>query len=143
MRPGSLSTKLDINLYETERLNQMVRQFGQWHGVPDEAVFVISLSLDELVTNIVVHASKRDPKAHEILLRLHIENQEMKAEIEDDGCAFNPLEMPELDLETSLKDREIGGMGIHLARTLMDCIHYSRIGRRNRLTLTKRVASQP
>jgi serine/threonine-protein kinase RsbW len=140
MRPGSLSTKFDINLYETERLNQMVRQFGEWHGVPLDAVFVVSLSLDELVTNIVVHAGKKDPRAQEIVLRLKTVNKEVQVELEDDGCAFNPLELPEPDLNAALQDRDPGGLGIHLARTLMDCIHYSRVGRRNLLTLTKRVA---
>ena len=140
MRTGSLSTKLDVNLYESERLNQMERLFGKWHQMPDDAVFKISLSIDELVTNIVVHGSCSDPRAHEIVLRLSISNREVHAEIEDDGRAFNPLEAPAPDINAALNDRDPGGMGIHLARTLMDHIHYRRIGHRNILTLTKRVA---
>ncbi|TLD71444.1 ATP-binding protein [Phragmitibacter flavus] len=140
MRTGSLSTKLDVNLYETERLNQMVRQFGKWHQMPDDAVFKISLSIDELVTNIVMHGGRKEPRAHEIVLRLTISNREVHAEIEDDGRAFNPLDAPTPDISASLFERNAGGMGIHLARTLMDAIHYSRIGQRNILTLTKRVA---
>ncbi len=140
MKQGSLSTILDVNLYETERLNQMVREFGHWHNVPEDAVFMVSLSLDELVTNIVVHAGKRDPRAHEIILRLKTEIGQVLAEIEDDGCAFNPLEIPIPNTCASLQDRDPGGLGIHLARSFMDQILYSRVGRRNVLKMTKRVA---
>ena len=139
MRNGSFTTVLDVNLVETERLHQMIEQFGLWHGVPEEAVFVVSLSLDELVTNIVVHASRCDPHTKNIALRLHVADQEVRAELEDDGCAFNPLEMPAPDLGAPLNDREPGGLGIHLARTLVDCIQYRRVGHWNRLTLTKRL----
>jgi len=139
MRTGSLSTKLDVNLYETGRLNQMVQQFGKWHQMPEDAVFQISLSIDELVSNIVMHGSLSQPQAHEIILRLTISNREIHAEIEDDGRAFNPLEAPEPDIDAPLQERSIGGMGILLAKRLMDAMHYSRIGCRNVITLTKRV----
>jgi serine/threonine-protein kinase RsbW len=118
----------------------MVRHFGKEHGVSDDTVFVINLSLDELVTNIVVHAGNRDPKAREIMLRMSINNAEVRVEIEDDGTAFNPLDIPKPDLNAPLQDRDPGGLGIHLARSLMDGIRYSRVGRRNLLTLTKRIA---
>jgi len=131
--------KLDVNLDETGRLNQLVRHFGKEHGVSDVNVFVINLSLDELVTNIVVHAGSRDPKAREIVLRMSINNSEVRVEIEDDGSAFNPLDIPAPNLEASLQDRDPGGLGIHLARSLMDGIRYSRVGPRNVLTLTKRI----
>ncbi len=139
MRPSTLSTKLDVNLDETGRLNQLVRHFGKEHGVPDDTVFVINLSIDELVTNIVIHAGSRDPKAREIVLRMSINNSEVSIELEDDGSAFNPLDIPTPNLNASLQDRDPGGLGIHLARSLMDGIRYSRVGRRNVLTLTKRI----
>jgi anti-sigma regulatory factor (Ser/Thr protein kinase) len=139
MRRVSFSTLLDVDLYETERLNQMVRQFGMWHGLPEDAVFVVGLSLDELVTNIVVHAGSRDPQAKQIKLSMKLNKQEVLVEIEDDGCEFNPLELPSPDLDAPLQNREPGGLGIHLARSFMDGICYKRIGCCNRLTLTKRI----
>ncbi len=139
MHPNTLSTKFDVNLDETGRLNQMVRHFGKENGMSEKTVFVINLSLDELVTNIVVHAGSRDPKAREIFLRMSINNAEVRVEIEDDGSAFNPLDIPTPNLATPLQDRDPGGLGIHLARSLMDGIRYNRVGRRNVLTLTKRI----
>ena len=140
MRPGSLSTKLHVHLGETELVSKIVREFGQWHGVPEEALFVVNLSLDELVTNIVTHSPKQPPPAREILLRLSTVQGELCAELEDDGGAFNPLTLPTPDIDAPLEERSPGGLGIHLVRSLMDQVNYERIGRRNRLTMTKKVA---
>ncbi|MEQ9575215.1 MAG: ATP-binding protein, partial [Rhodospirillales bacterium] len=50
---------------------------------------------------------------------------------------FNPLEMPDPDVEAALEDREIGGLGIFLARQMMDVIRYRRADGFNCLTLVK------
>ena len=140
MRPGSLSTKLHVQLGEAQLVGRIVREFGQWHDVPEAALFMINLSLDEVVTNIVTHSPKSPPGAKEILIRLTTENGEVSAEVEDDGAAFNPLKLPTPDIDAPLHDRSPGGLGIHLVRSLMDHVDYRRIGRRNRFTMTKKVA---
>ena len=140
MRPGSLSTKLHVRLGETQLVGKIVREFGQWHDVPEQALFVMNLSLDEVVTNIVTHSPKNPPGAKEILIRLSTEHGEVSAEVEDDGGAFNPLALPAPDIGAPLHERSAGGMGIHLVRSLMDHVGYQRIGRRNHFTMTKKVA---
>ena len=140
MRPGSLSTKLHVQLGETQLMGKIVREFGQWHDVPEEALFIINLSLDEVVTNIVTHSPNSPPGAREILIRLSTEHGEVSAEVEDDGGAFNPLNQPTPNIGASLHDRSPGGLGIHLVRSLMDHVNYRRIGRRNHFTMTKKVA---
>lgn len=140
MRSGSLSTKLHAKLGETQLVGRMVREFGHWHEVPADALFIINLSLDEVVTNIVTHSPKRPPGAREIFIRLSTHDGEVSAEVEDDGAAFNPLKLPPPDIAAPLRDRTPGGLGIHLVRTLMDHVNYRRIGRRNHFTMSKRVA---
>jgi serine/threonine-protein kinase RsbW len=140
MRPGSLSTKLHAKLGEAQLVGRMVREFGHWHEVPEEALFIVNLSLDEVVTNIVTHSPNSPPGAREILIRLSTRDGEVSAEVEDDGGAFNPLNLPVPDIAASLHDRSPGGLGIHLVRSLMDHVDYCRIGRRNRFTMTKKVA---
>jgi serine/threonine-protein kinase RsbW len=63
---------------------------------------------------------------------------ELKAEVEDDGQPFNPLEAPEVDTTKPLEERTIGGLGIHLVRKLMDGLDYQRQGDRNLLTMKKK-----
>ncbi len=140
MRPGSLSTKLLVQLGETQLVGRIVREFGEWHQIPEHAIFVMNLSLDEVVTNIVTHSANEPPAPQEILIRLSTANGSVSAEVEDDGGAFNPLKMPTPDIGAALQDRSPGGLGIHLVRSLMDHVDYQRIGCRNRFTMSKKVA---
>jgi anti-sigma regulatory factor (Ser/Thr protein kinase) len=55
--------------------------------------------------------------------------------ITDDGVPFNPLSMAAPRTDLALEDREIGGMGIHLVRNLVDDVSYHRRIDRNVLTL--------
>ncbi|MBQ1603678.1 MAG: ATP-binding protein, partial [Oscillospiraceae bacterium] len=45
------------------------------------------------------------------------------------------------DTSLAVEDREIGGLGIHLVRQLMDEIRYERVEGKNILTLVKKVAN--
>jgi anti-sigma regulatory factor (Ser/Thr protein kinase) len=55
--------------------------------------------------------------------------------ITDDGAPFNPLSLATPRTDQALEDREIGGMGIHLVRNLIDDVTYHRRIDRNVLTL--------
>ncbi len=57
--------------------------------------------------------------------------------IADDGVPFNPLGAEAPDIDASLEEREIGGLGIHLVRSLMDDVSYQRRIGKNVMTLVK------
>jgi anti-sigma regulatory factor (Ser/Thr protein kinase) len=73
-----------------------------------------------------------------IRVRLDVQPGEVKAEVQDDGQPFNPLEAAEVDTTKPLEERTIGGLGIHLVRKLMDGLEYQRQADRNLLILTKK-----
>jgi sigma-B regulation protein RsbU (phosphoserine phosphatase) len=77
------------------------------------------------LTNIVSYAF---PEAgeHEIdVIAEHMEER-LKITITDDGVPFNPFQEEKPELTSSLKERQIGGLGIHLVRNLMDECSYKR-----------------
>jgi anti-sigma regulatory factor (Ser/Thr protein kinase) len=57
--------------------------------------------------------------------------------VTDEGELFNPFRGEAPDTHTSLKEREIGGLGIHLARSVMDRVSHRRVAGRNVVTLLK------
>jgi anti-sigma regulatory factor (Ser/Thr protein kinase) len=57
--------------------------------------------------------------------------------VSDNGIPFDPTTKENADTTLSAEDREIGGLGIHLVRQLMDEIHYRREEDTNVLTLIK------
>jgi sigma-B regulation protein RsbU (phosphoserine phosphatase) len=59
--------------------------------------------------------------------------------ISDDGLPFNPLSAKAPDTKASLEDRDIGGLGIHLVRSMVDDVSYHRRIDKNVLTLVKQL----
>jgi serine/threonine-protein kinase RsbW len=56
--------------------------------------------------------------------------------IADSGSPFNVLSLPEPDTTLDATDRAVGGLGIHLIRTLCDSVSYRRENNRNILQMT-------
>jgi serine/threonine-protein kinase RsbW len=138
MHEGSITIRLPVDLKEIERLNRIVRLFGDLHEVPGRTLYAVNLALDEVVTNVVLHGFD-DPANQDVEARLVVKDGVISAEIEDSGRAFNPLDAPPPDLTANLDERALGGLGIHLVRSLMDKVDYRREGAKNVLTIRKRI----
>ena len=61
----------------------------------------------------------------------------------DDGVPFDPIAAKTPDTSAPLEQREIGGLGIHLVRNLIDEASYERKLGRNVLTLVKQLDRGP
>jgi sigma-B regulation protein RsbU (phosphoserine phosphatase) len=134
----SLFALLRNDLAELQRLNQLVTDFAESHGLPSELVFRVTLVLEEIITNVISYGYE-DEMEHEISVRLSWEDPDMKIEVEDDGRPFNPLEAPPPDMVKPLAERPVGGLGIHLVREMMDKLEYRRENDKNLLVLKTRV----
>jgi anti-sigma regulatory factor (Ser/Thr protein kinase) len=133
----SISVTLVNQLHEVERLSRLVETFGEAEGLGPEVVFSMNVALDEVVTNVIRYAHDDDGLQHPIVVRLALEEDVLTAQVEDDGRAFNPLQAPAPDIAAAIDERPIGGLGIHLARSLMSSVEYRREDGRNVLTMKK------
>lgn len=129
----SLKNQLD----EIQKLVAAIEDYGAKHDLSARIVHVFTLALDELITNIISYGYD-DQGEHRINVRFILQGSELAAELEDDGKPFNPLDRPAPDVDLSIEDREIGGLGIHFVRELMDKVEYRRENDRNILTLRKK-----
>jgi sigma-B regulation protein RsbU (phosphoserine phosphatase) len=132
-----LEIKLRNKFSELRRFNETLMEFGQHHGLAPTVVHDLNLALEEILTNIISYGYT-DSQEHEIGVRLSVRPGEVKAEVEDDGQSFNPLAAPEPHTAKALEERTIGGLGIHLVRTLMDGLEYKRQADKNMLTIRKK-----
>ena len=123
---------------EVQRIVGCVESFGASHGLPKPVVGHFSLVLDELLTNIVSYGY-RDEDCHTIGIRLRLKAGCLVAEIVDDGVPYDPLQTPPPNLAADLDERRIGGLGVHIVRTLMDSVEYLRKGDKNHLTIAKAI----
>jgi anti-sigma regulatory factor (Ser/Thr protein kinase) len=133
---ATISFALKNRLSELDVLCDHLRQFCQDCGVSKRQTFEINLALDELFTNIINHGFE-DNDEHHVHITCTSQDGALKITIEDDGMPFNPTAAPHPNLKCAFKDREIGGLGIHLIRSYMDRIEYIRQGGKNVLILTK------
>jgi serine/threonine-protein kinase RsbW len=135
---GSIIISFPAKLEEVERLNRLVRQFGELHDIPGRTLYAVNLALDEIVTNIILHGYEPG-QAEPITLKIEATAGELRSVVWDGGRAFNPLSAPLPDLTGPLEKRTLGGLGIHLVRSLMDAVDYEREGSKNVLTIRKRI----
>jgi serine/threonine-protein kinase RsbW len=128
---------LDSDVASVERLGEWVCAFGRAHGLRPAAINELNLALEEAVMNVIQHG-RLTPGAASIHLSLRLAGGEIVATVTDAGIAFNPLQAPAPDLSAELSERNLGGLGLHLARSLVTSMEYERRNGHNCLTLRKR-----
>lgn len=90
----------------------------------------LRLAVDETVCNIVQYAYPNDGR-----LDVEITEQPLTITLVDVGQPFNPLEQHAPDTQAALDDRQIGGLGIFLAKQVMKDMQYRYADGTNRLTM--------
>jgi serine/threonine-protein kinase RsbW len=123
---------------EIQRLAELAERFGADNGLSDEEVMAINLALDEVVANIIEYGFD-DAARHDIHVMLALDGGALTIEVDDDARPFDPLAAPGPDLTLPLEDRPVGGLGIHIVRSVMDAVEYQRRDGRNVLTMRKTI----
>ena len=119
------------------RLKNFVECFCTQHELPRAVSNVVMLSLDEIVSNIILHGHGRRPS--QLSMTLHFDRRAFSVVIEDAGKAFDPTKAAAPATGGTLASRREGGLGLLLVKNLMDEITYERAGAINRLKLVKRL----
>ena len=117
-----------------------VEELGQREDWPDSLVFKVNLVLEELGLNVLSYGGGETDSRPELEILLISDDDSLTIEVSDDGLPFNPLEdATEPNVEAMIDERSIGGLGVHLVRTLMDDLWYQWADGRNQLKMvTKR-----
>lgn len=108
--------------------------------LPEATILELRLVAEELLTNLAKYGHD-DGAAHWARVGLTLVAGDVILELTDDGRPFDPLaaQPPEF---SQAGERPIGGLGVHLVRSLVDAAEYVRRGSQNVLTLRKRAVGQ-
>jgi anti-sigma regulatory factor (Ser/Thr protein kinase) len=120
---------------ELAGLCHKVHNFLEDKQIPAAPVYKIDLALEEMLTNVIKY-SYDDENRHEIEVSLQLDNERILLEMRDDGHEFDPLATPDANLSDEISQRQVGGMGIHLTRSMVDAISYSRKDNHNIVTIS-------
>ena len=122
---------------EVGRLRTFFFSVCREHNIDDDTAKTLNLALEEWVANVINYAYPKGMRGH-VEVTADVSDDVLTLVIKDHGVAFDPTQHAEADIDAELEDRPIGGLGIHLVRTIMDIVEYQRTADGyNRITLTK------
>lgn len=126
--------KVETRHDELDRVTAEIEDFALEADWPLDFAFKVNLALEEIVINVMNYG--HEDGLHEIDITLITEDNSLTIEIVDDGRPFDPLtEAPVPDVNAALEDRNIGGLGIHFVRKMMEDVRYRREEGKNHLTM--------
>jgi sigma-B regulation protein RsbU (phosphoserine phosphatase) len=97
------------------------------------------MALDEFLNNIISYAYK-DDQHHAIQITSERVDDSVVITIIDDGIPFNPFTSAPPDTTAGIEERDVGGLGIHLVKEMMDEVSYQRRVNQNVVKITKWIA---
>ncbi|HXJ81955.1 MAG TPA: SpoIIE family protein phosphatase [Candidatus Methylomirabilis sp.] len=121
---------------ELDRLDDVLDRLAQRGGLPSATMSAVRVACDEVISNVIAYAYPEGGD-HEIEVRFELTGQRLVVTVSDDGVPFDPTAVPPPDTSLPLDQREPGGLGIHLVRSLVDEMAYARRGAHNVSTLVK------
>jgi len=130
---------IGCSLNNLKGIRDFIRESLKGHGVTDVVMNEIVLAIDEMCSNLMIHAHHCNP---DHMLELHIrvpKKTELIFEIVDDGNVFDINNFMEPDLDNLVQEKRKGGLGIRLVKSIMDTVEYLHMGGKNVCRLTKKV----
>jgi serine/threonine-protein kinase RsbW len=119
------------------KVRDFIREIGSNERISSEITDKLVLAVDEACTNIMRHAYHHR-NDQDIILKVEVKQGKVVVTITDFGEGFDPQTVPDPDMPTYMKQRRVGGLGLHLIRALMDKVEYQTIPNNyNRLVLQK------
>lgn len=98
-----------------------------------DAIIQATLAAEEVFVNICHYAGVESAD-----IDIEVDGDEARITFSDRGVEYNPLTVPEPDVEAAGHERTPGGLGIYMVKQLMNTMDYRRDGNQNVLTMTKR-----
>jgi anti-sigma regulatory factor (Ser/Thr protein kinase) len=132
-----ISLRVAANVGQLGAIRTFVEQQAQALFVDPETIYDLTLAVNEVATNIMVHGYRSQPGEIEIALRRQGDAIEIR--LRDQARLFDPTRVPAPDLTLPLHKRPFGGMGVHVTRQIVDAMRYRVTPEGgNELTLVKR-----
>lgn len=133
---------IEGHIGEVARVATAFASFADAQHVPDHVRRSLQVVLDDLLANVVLHglAGRADGEA---TIEVTRRPEALIVTISDNGPPFDPFVRAAPDTTLSIEARQIGGLGIHLVKQMMDEVSYERREDRNVTVLTKRLFDGP
>ena len=122
-----------------DRLIDFIVSGSKAVGFSNKQLKEIHLASEEILVNIIsyAYADRSEPGDVKVrYTRLH-DDPGIRVEFLDSGVPYDPLGRPDPDVSLPLEERQTGGLGLFLVKSVMSSVTYKRIGETNCLTIEK------
>ena len=116
---------LKNEMTEVGRMRGFFFSICREYGIDDNTAKQLNLAIEEWVVNVINYAYPKGTRGHVEVVAYMIDGV-LTLVVKDHGVPFDPTKYAEVDIDAELDDRSIGGLGIHLVRTIMDTMDYER-----------------
>jgi anti-sigma regulatory factor (Ser/Thr protein kinase) len=137
MSSGVLALSIPNRIAELSASMDRVEAFLAEADVDPGDSTQVMIMLDEIASNIIKTAWPADEE-HRFDVTLTLEpGGKLLLLATDDGAPFDPTAGDPPDLDATLEDRVVGGLGLFIVGEMSDSMEYSRVDGHNRLLVTK------
>ena len=131
----TLIRNFPARLQAFEQIRALIDEFGALSNLGREDRHKLTLIVEELFTNTITHGHRGDSDAS-VSISFEHENGEMVLVYEDSAPPFDPLAAGRrTDIESTVRERRIGGLGIFITVGLTEGASYSYADGHNRIRL--------
>ena len=127
---------------KTESLNEVlgfVEETLESFACPMRVQTAIWVAIEEVFVNVAHYAYPEGEGDMSLHIGFDDQSRTITFRMTDKGIPFNPLTKPDPDITLSAEEREIGGLGIFIAKKTMDSLSYSYENSENILTMIKKI----
>ena len=127
---------------KTESLSEVlgfVEETLESFECPMKIQTAICVAIEEVFVNVAHYAYPNGEGDMSLQIGFEERSRTVTFRMTDKGIPFDPLQKPDPDITLSAEDREIGGLGIFIAKKTMDSISYTYENDQNVLTMIKKI----
>jgi serine/threonine-protein kinase RsbW len=128
-----LELALNAELSSLTTMANAIEGYAADHAIPQAKTMELILALDEVVTNVISYGGLAPSDT--IAVTIDLGDDALSAAVEDHGSAFDPLNDAPPHETGSLEERPMGGLGLHILRSIVKELSYQRVDGRNLLIM--------
>lgn len=115
----------------TDELSRIAAEIGAFVDANDLSprdAMQVDMAVEEIASNAIKYGFEAgDTRDDAIEVSLALADDRLEIRVRDGGRAFDPLaDAPEPNLDAGVEERGIGGLGIHIVKTVMAELRYTR-----------------
>ena len=130
-----MKCELKSDLQSLAELSGGIESLLRGAGVSPGVYNDVLIAVDEIFSNIIIHAYKNDPRGS-VRIAAMLSGKKFEITFADDGEKYEPRK-DEPKLGKALLTEEYPGLGLFITRNLMDEFHYEHVDGENRTRLVK------